>query len=64
MNYELRQSVFYDICHYITNIQACSTNLLRDEARCCHAWRGVYLEEIDLLAFRDNVVDTDNAVTT
>ena len=38
--------------------------MLRDEARCCHAWCGVYLKEIDLLAFRDNVVNTDNAVTT
>ena len=38
--------------------------MLRDETRLCHARRGVYLQEVYLVACRDDVVDADDAATT
>ena len=57
------QPVLNDISHYVADVQTCSTNLLRDEARGRHAWSGIDFEQVNLVAFRDNIVNTNDAVT-
>ena len=56
--------VFNDIGHHILDVKTGSTYLLGDEAGGRHARCGVYLQEVQLVAFGDDIVDADDAVTT
>ena len=57
----LTEMIFNDVCHDILNIQSGGTYLLWDKAGSCHTWRGVNLEHIDLVAFRNNVIYAYNS---
>lgn len=57
----LTEMIFNDVCHDVLNIQSGSAYLLWDKAGSCHTWRGVDLEHIDLVAFRNNVIYAYNS---
>ena len=57
----LTEMIFNDVCHDVLNIQSGSAYLLWDKAGSCHTWRGVNLEHIDLVAFRNNVIYAYNS---
>ena len=53
-----------DISQHIFNIKSGSSHLLWNETGCCHSWCGVHLQQVDLLAFGNNLVNSDYAVST
>ena len=57
----LTEMIFNNVCHDVLNIQSGSAYLLWDKAGSCHTWRGVNLEHIDLVAFRNNVIYAYNS---
>ena len=59
----LNKLVLNNIRQHVLHLQAGSTNLLRNKAGSCHAWRGVHLKHGDFSFWRDDVVNADNAIT-
>ena len=57
-------TIFYDVGHYVLDVQSGSTYLLGDEAGGGHAGRGVYFQEVDFGAFGDDVIHADDASGT
>ena len=55
-------SVFNDFRQYIFDVEPGGTHLLGDETGGGHARRGVYLQQVDVVALGNDVVDADDAV--
>ena len=58
----LKETVFYDVCQHMLQLQAGGTHLLGNKAGCRHAGRSVYLQQIDFRPFGNDVVHTDDAL--